>query len=106
MNILFCYKYRDGTNYKQYNEIVFSNPKKRRVNEIELTIREKLIDGQWFVADLWKIPNQFFKNYAWDEEIDHSWHEFDEIAGTDKEVTEKNTIEDLIVAVKKTKLPW
>lgn len=106
MNILFCYKYRDGANYKQYNEIVFSNPLKREVKEIELIISEKLIDGLWFVADDWNIPNQFFKDYMWDNEIDHLWHEFDEIKETEEVVTEKNTIEDFIRLVKKTTLPW
>ena len=106
MNILFCYKYRDGANYKQYNEIVFSNPLKKEIKEIELIIRKKLIDGLWFVADDWGIPNQFFKEYMWDNEIDHNWHEFDEIKETEKKVTEKNTIEDFIVIVHKTKLPW
>lgn len=106
MNILFCYKYRDGANYKQYNEIVFSNPLKREIKEIELFIKEKLIDGSWFVADDWNIPNQFFKEYMWDNKIDHNWHEFDEIKETDEEVTEKNTIEDFITSVQKTTLPW
>ncbi len=106
MNILFCYKYRDGANYKQYNEIVFYNPLKREVKEIELIIREKLIDGLWFVADYWVIPNQFFKEYMWDNEIDHTWHEFDGIEETEDETTEKNTIEDFITAIKKTTLPW
>jgi hypothetical protein len=106
MNILFCYKYRDGANYKQYNEIVFSNPLKREVKEIELFVKEKLIDGSWFVADDWNIPNHFFKEYMWDNKIDHNWHEFDEIKETHRDVTEKNTIEDFITSVQKTTLPW
>ena len=106
MNILFCYKYRDGSNYKQYNEIVFSNPLKREKKEIELIISEKLIDGLWFVADDWNIPNQFFKEYKWNNEVDHNWHEFEAIKETDENVTEKNTIEDLIRLIEKTTLPW
>ena len=106
MDILFCYQYRDGANYKQYNEIVFSNPLKRDLKEIESIIKEKLIDGLWFVADDWSVPNQFFKEYGWDNEIDHTWHEFQEIKETEEKVTKKNTIEDFIKAVEKTKLPW
>ena len=106
MNIIFCYKYRDGANYKQYNEIVFSNPLKRKVREIELIITEKLIDGLWFVADDWNIPNQFFKECMWNNEVDHNWHEFDGIKQTEENVTEKNTIEDFILVVNKTILPW
>ena len=106
MNILFCYKYRDGANYKQYNEIVFSNPLKRDVIEIELIIREKLIDGLWFVADDWNIANQFFEEYMWNNEVDHNWHELDGIKETEEEATEKNTIEDFIASIQKTTLPW
>lgn len=106
MNILFCYKYRDGANYKQCNEIVFSNPLKRSIKEIELIIKEKLIDGLWFVADDWDIPNQFFEEYMWNNEVDHNWHEFDGIKNTEEHVTENNTIEDLIQSIKKTSLQW
>lgn len=42
----------------------------------------------------------------WDNEIDHNWHEFDEIKETEENLTEKNTIEDFIQVVKKTKLTW
>lgn len=106
MNILFCYKYRDGGNYKQCNEIVFSNFQKREVKEIELIIREKLIDELWFVADDWHIPNQFFKEYIWNNKTDHNWHEFVGVKETGLAVTEKNTIEEFLSLIKKTKLPW
>jgi hypothetical protein len=106
MNILFCYKYRDGANNKQYNEIIFANPQNTELKEIELLIRQKLIDGLWFVVDDWKIPNQFIKNYMWGNEIDHNWHEFDGVEETKDETTERNTIEDLVSLIKLTKLPW
>ena len=106
MNILFCYRYRDGANYKQYNEIVFSNPLNREVQEIESIIREKLIDGLWFVADNWQIPNQFFKEYMWNNEVDHNWHEFAGIKQTAESITEKNTVEDFILLAHKITLPW
>jgi hypothetical protein len=104
MKILFCYRYRDGGNYKKYNEIVFENPNNRSLSEIEEIIRENLIDGLWFVADNWEIPNQFFDEYLWNNEIDHNWHEFDEIKNTTEEITEENTIEDLISLIKAKEL--
>src|SRR5437763_1814172 len=100
MNILFCYQYRDGANYKQYNEIIFSNPLNRKIGEIEICITQKPIDRTWFVADEWKIPNQFFKEYTLDNEIDHNWHEFDGVKETKEEPTEKNTIEEFLSLIK------
>ena len=50
-----------GANYEQYNEIVFANPLKREVEEIESIIVPYLIGGSWFIADNWAIPNRFFK---------------------------------------------
>jgi hypothetical protein len=106
MNILFCYLYRDGSNYKQYHEIVFGNPLNRKIEEIENLLTQKLIDGLWFVAEEWDIPNQFFKEYPWDYETDHNWHEYIGIAETKNTITESSTIEEFLYLIEKTKLPW
>lgn len=106
MNIKFCYRYRDGANYKQYNELVFANPNNKPLKEIELTIQQNLIDEMWFVADDWNIPNQFFDEYLWNNEVDHNWHEFDGVEETTEQVTEQNNIEEFLSLVQKTKLPW
>ena len=37
-----------------------------------------------------------FKEYAWDDEIDHDWHEFDSITETTLESTESISIEVFI----------
>jgi hypothetical protein len=106
MNIKFSYLYRDGANYKQFNEVVFSNPSDLTVKEIEETIKEKLIDSQWFVAKDWGLPNLHFKEYAWDSEIDHDWYEFESIKETLELVTTESNIEDFLSLINKTKLPW
>ena len=106
MNIKFSYLYRDGANYKQFNDVVFNNPTNLTVKAIEVTIKEKLIDRQWFVAKDWGLPDLHFKEYARDSEIDHFWHEFEGIEETLEEVTEKNCIEDFISVLGETKLPW
>jgi hypothetical protein len=84
MNVKFCYKYRDGANYKKYNEIVFANPLNRTLEEIECIILQKLIEGEWFVDKDWEIPDLHFKEYVWDTGIDHDWHELDCIQETNK----------------------
>ena len=106
MNIKFSYLYRDGANYKQFNEVVFSNLTNLTLKEIEATFKEKLIDGQWFVAKDWKLLDMHFKKYTWDSKIDHDWHEFEEVGETSEDVTEENNIEDFLLLVSKTKLPW
>ena len=106
MNIKFCYQYRDGANYKQYNELIFANPTNKSSQKIELIIRQYLIDEMWFVADDWNIANQFFKNYVFNNEIDHSWHEFDGVEETAEQVTEQNNIEQFLLLVQKTKFSW
>ena len=50
MNLKFAYLYRDGANYKNYNEVIFSNPNNRPVGEVDAIIKEGLIDRTWFVA--------------------------------------------------------
>ena len=108
MNIKFSYLYRDGANYKQFNKIVFNNPTNLTLLEIEAAIYAKLIDNQWFVAIDWGLPDLHFKEYTWDSEIDHFWHEFEGIEETLEEVTEKNCIEDFIslLLLGETKLLW
>ena len=105
MSISLSYLYRDGANYKNYNEVIFDNPNNLKVQVIEATIREKLIDGQWFSANSWALPDMHFKEYAWDSEIDHDWHEFNGVEETVEQATDNNSIEGFLLLVAKTKLP-
>jgi hypothetical protein len=81
-NIKFFYLYRDSGNYKKFNSVIFSNPHNIPLQEIEKLIRSKLIDGLWFYADKWQITDLHFD--TWDNEIDHAFHEFEEIIYTDE----------------------
>ena len=96
MNIKFRYLYRDGANYKNYNEVIFSNPNGISLEIIENIIRECLIDGVWFVATKWNLPDMHFKEYSWDSDIDHDWHEFEYLEQTLDSVTEKFSVEDFL----------
>lgn len=79
MNIKLNYLYRDFSNYKQYGSIVFENSKDITLEELTAIIESKLIDGEYFSADEWKIPNFFFETKIDD---DHSWHEFQNVEYT------------------------
>ena len=105
MNIKFCYLYRDGGNYKNFNEIVFSNPNSKNFREIEKLVRKKLIDGKWFYCKEWNVPDMHFKEFAYDSEIDVDWHEFEAIEETTEGTSQQNSIEDFLMLVSMTKLP-
>ena len=96
MNLKFAYLYRDGANYKNFNEVIFSNPSEKSAKEVGVIMKKALIDEAWFVAKDWNLPDLHFKEYPWDLEIDHDWHEFDLIEETSEPVTENISIEDFL----------
>lgn len=91
MNIKFSYLYRDAGNYKAYGEVIFDNPDGIAVEELELILRSKLIDGQWFYARGWNLPDLHFEK--WDEDLDHGFHEFEGICYTDEKA---NTVQGIL----------
>jgi hypothetical protein len=103
MNLKFAYLYRDGANYKNFNEVIFSNPNSRSVKDVESLIKMALIDEAWFVAKDWNLPDIHFKEYPWDPETDHEWHEFEFIQETLERVTENISIEDFLVQTQREK---
>lgn len=76
-NVRFNYLYRDGSNYKNFRSIVFGN---RSLIQIETVIRKNLIDGEYFYAEKWNLPQLFFENSNSD---DHEFHEFESVEITD-----------------------
>ena len=94
MNIRFSYLYRDFSNYKKFNEIVFLNPSKKSVEEISKFLKDHLIEAEWFYSSEWKVPDLHFDN--WDSEDDHFLHEFHSIEETYEQATNGNTIENFL----------
>ena len=82
-NIKFSYLYRDAANYKVYGSVIFSNSEKLSVGEIESLIRAKLIDGEFFDPVEWRVPR--LQLLPLDEELDHSWNEFESVEETEEE---------------------
>jgi len=93
MNIKLSYLYRDGGNYKQYHEEVYTNLNALSIEEIETRIRKQLIDGDWFYNHNWDLKDLHL--YKWDNEIDHTFHEFDCIEITSEQPT-KGDISELL----------
>ena len=101
MNIRFSYLYRDFSNYKKFNEIVFLNPTNKSPQEISKFIEDHLIDKEWFYANEWKVPDLHFDN--WDSEDDHFLHEFYSLKETYEQPTNNSSIEDFLTTFKRAK---
>jgi hypothetical protein len=99
-NIKFNYLYCDCGNYKKYTSIVFSNPNNIELSELEKLIRSKLIDGTWFYADDWKLPEIFLETF--DYKIDPTWHEFESIEYTHELAKQLVSVEKLKELIEKT----
>ena len=97
MNIKLYYIYKDFKNYKKHNELVFLNPNCKPLEEIKSTIHAHLIDGQYFYASEWKVPDLHFEN--WDTDEDHFLHEFGSVEETNQPTTNNISIEDFLVTV-------
>lgn len=74
MNIKLSYLYRDYSNYKQYGSVIFANPNNVAFETVMHIIASNLIDGEYFIAQDWDVPELFFDER---NEDDHQWHEFE-----------------------------
>lgn len=78
MNIQFSYMYRDAGNFKNFGEVVFVNLNHLSLEYLNTKIKTALLDEMFFDAFAVGVPELFFDEY--DEELDHDWHEFDQLA--------------------------
>jgi hypothetical protein len=81
-NIKFSYLYRDAANYKNFSFVIFGGDEGIRLSYLQSLIQSKLIDGTWFYAGQWELPDLHFNN--WNDEFDHTFHEFECIEYTDE----------------------
>jgi hypothetical protein len=73
MNIRFEYLYRDAGNFKNWGEVVFSNPRDLDAELIIALADRALIDRAYFVANKVGVPDLHFPEHH--NELDHGWHE-------------------------------
>jgi hypothetical protein len=76
-NVKFCYLYRDGSNFKSWGEVLFSNHENLSVPEIEEKIIHAFLPDKLFVASQISIPEQFLFADGKYTGYDHCYHEFD-----------------------------
>lgn len=101
MNIRLSYLYRDYSNYKNFNEVIFSNSANALFEVINSVIQKRLIEGQWFYASEWQLPDLHFEN--WDIDDDHFLHEFVSLEETIELTTAQIDISDFLEIVKNAK---
>ncbi len=104
MNISFEYLYRDAANYKNWGEVVFETASDTLdLEDLDKRIRNALIDGEYFVAEVALIPTLYFSGDK--SSSDHGWHEFHGITQTEEISPDRINIETLIelLAVSKKK---
>ncbi len=92
------YLYRDGANYKQYGEAVYSNITGLSLAYINTFLKARLIDGEWFYVKEWGLKD--LHHYPYDPDIDHDYHEFGDVEET-VEVVTNGDIMDLLVLLQK-----
>ena len=81
LNILFNYLYRDAANYKNFGSVVFANPDNVKIEEVATALESRLIDGCWFYAHEWQVPDLRFADI---NDSDPTWHEFESLTYTDQ----------------------
>ena len=103
-NIKLKYRYRDYANYKNNGEAIFANPQQFSLEQIDATIRIRLLDGEYFYASQWGLPDLHFEKY--DDENDHPFHEYLGIEITDEAVTEEITLTEFLERVIHNAANW
>ena len=97
-NIKITYLYRDAGNYKLYGQVVFGNPENIALEEIRNRINAHLIDGEFFEAKKWGVPELKFENYL--PKLDHNWCEFEEVTSSSLEITDERTIAEFLCKIR------
>ena len=78
-NIKFVYLYRDGANYKSWDDIVFTNPDQLAIEEIEARLDTAFLVDKLFIAHQISIPEKFMFLDGKFTKFDHCYHEFDHV---------------------------
>jgi len=78
-NIKFVYLYRDGANYKSWDDVVFANPDQLILEEIEDILISSFLSDKLFIAHQISVPEKFLFLDGEITRFDHCYHEFDSV---------------------------
>jgi hypothetical protein len=82
-NIRFQYLYRDGSNYKKWAAVVFSNDDGLPADEITEALRTAFSGKELFIATQIRVPEVFLARKFSLSPDDHCFHEFSSVEATD-----------------------
>ncbi|MGA2429480.1 MAG: hypothetical protein ABSH13_13355 [Candidatus Acidiferrum sp.] len=89
-NVKFNYLYRDAGNYKNWGEIVFSNPDRRSINAMTKALADAFLQDGIFVAHQIRVPEIFLFDTGDATSDDHCFHEFDAVESTLEHPTDRH----------------
>ena len=101
-NIQLSYLYRDSGNYKNFGSVVFANSSNIELSIVEKRIKSRLIDGTWFCAHHWQLPDLRFINV---NESDSTWHEFESVEYTELPANTPQNVDELMLLIEKSAQP-
>jgi hypothetical protein len=81
-NMKFTYLYRDGGNYKTWNEVVFSNPEDLSPEAATSELQRAFMQDGLFIAHQVCLPEVLPYSYGGLTLDDHCFHEFDSVVLT------------------------
>lgn len=76
-NIKFTYLYRDGANFKNWGEVIFTNHENLDLEEVSKKLTEYFLPDKLFIASQVAIPEKFLFLDGKFTQHDHCYHEFD-----------------------------
>src|SRR5579863_1012300 len=88
-NVKFSYLYRDGSNFKRWAAVVFSNPDRLPRPTIADVISGSLDQEGMFMAHQVRIPEVFLYDGPNANADDHCYHEFFEVDLTSEAPTDR-----------------
>lgn len=88
-NAILTYFYRDGSNYKRWGEVTFSNVEGLPIEIASNFIRNAITSDGFFIASQIRLPEVFLTQEYPVTADDHCFHEFDSLAATDKPRTDR-----------------
>jgi hypothetical protein len=78
-NIRFKYFYRDGSNFKKWGTVIFSNAEELPVAAVAESLQKQMSPDGYFIASQVNVPEVFlFDDYQLNPD-DHCFHEFDSV---------------------------
>ena len=107
--VKFIYLYRDGANYKSLGEVIFNNPDKLSLDEIDRRCTNAFLVDGLFIAHQISVPETFLFLDGKFTEHDHCYHEFDHVEHCEESSTDslsRSILDFLLEVERNAKIGW